>query len=139
MQFLWTSVLRHVRVRNSLLPRSFLEVGKSLHHPSSHMYASTSTNSDHLMAQVIGLVKKYDRVDASKRQLYFGSFQQVSETADFQKDLCLDSLDMVELVMALEQEFSTEIPEDKADKLTCCADVVNYLLTKSNYPTAKSS
>ncbi|XP_068644584.1 acyl carrier protein 3, mitochondrial-like isoform X2 [Aristolochia californica] len=129
MQFLWTSVLRHVRVRNSLLPRSFLEVGKSLHHPSSHMYASTSTNSDHLMAQVIGLVKKYDRVDASK----------VSETADFQKDLCLDSLDMVELVMALEQEFSTEIPEDKADKLTCCADVVNYLLTKSNYPTAKSS
>ena len=54
-------------------------------------------------------------------------FQQVNETADFQKDLNLDSLDRVELVMAFEQEFSIEIPDEKADKLTCCADVAKYI------------
>lgn len=56
---------------------------------------------------------------------------QVTETADFQKDLCLDSLDRVELVMAFEQEFSIEIPDEKADKLSCCADVVKYILSEA--------
>lgn len=52
---------------------------------------------------------------------------QVTETADFQKDLNLDSLDRVELIMALEEEFSIEIPDEKADKLVCCADVAKYI------------
>jgi NADH dehydrogenase (ubiquinone) 1 alpha/beta subcomplex 1 len=43
--------------------------------------------------------------------------------------LSLDSLDRVELVMAFEEEFSFEIPEDKADKLTCCADVAKYIVS----------
>jgi len=55
----------------------------------------------------------------------------VTETADFLKDLSLDSLDWVELVMAFEQEFSVEIPDDKADKLTCCADVAKYIISES--------
>lgn len=55
--------------------------------------------------------------------------EQVTETADFQKDLSLDSLDRVELVMAFEQEFSIEIPDEKADKLTCCADVAKYIVS----------
>jgi len=33
----------------------------------------------------------------------------------------------VELVMALEEEFSIEIPDEKADKLACCADVAKYI------------
>ena len=56
---------------------------------------------------------------------------QVTETADFQKDLSLDSLDRVELVMAFEQEFSIEILDDKVDKLTCCADVAKYIISES--------
>lgn len=52
---------------------------------------------------------------------------QVTERADFQKDLSLDSLDRVELVMAFEQEFSIEIPDEEADKLKCCADVAKYI------------
>jgi NADH dehydrogenase (ubiquinone) 1 alpha/beta subcomplex 1, acyl-carrier protein len=55
----------------------------------------------------------------------------VTEKADFAKDLSLDSLDRVELVMAIEQEFSIEIPDNEADKLTCCADVVHYILSQS--------
>lgn len=57
---------------------------------------------------------------------------QVTETAHFQKDLSLDSLDRVELVMALEEEFSLDIPESEADKLTCCADVARYIDTHKN-------
>lgn len=55
------------------------------------------------------------------------SIEQVTETADFQKDLNLDSLDRVELVMVFEEEISIEIPEEKADKLTCCADIAKYM------------
>lgn len=40
------------------------------------------------------------------------SYLQVTETASFQKDLSLDSLDRTELVMAFEQEFSIEIPDE---------------------------
>lgn len=55
------------------------------------------------------------------------SIEQVTETADFQKDLNLDSLDRVELVMVFEEEISIEIPEEKADKLTFCADIAKYM------------
>lgn len=55
---------------------------------------------------------------------------QVTETADFQKDLSLDSLDRMELVMAFEQEFSIEIPDEQADKLTCCANVARYITSQ---------
>ncbi|WVZ59771.1 hypothetical protein U9M48_009870 [Paspalum notatum var. saurae] len=84
----------------------------------------SSSHSDperDIRARVVGLVKKFDKIDADK----------VTETADFQKDLSLDSLDRVELVMAFEQEFSIEIPDDKADKLTCCADVAKYIISES--------
>lgn len=60
----------------------------------------------------------------------FYKIKQVTETADFQKDLSLDSLDRVELVMAFEQEFSIEIPDEKADKLSCCAEVAKYILSR---------
>ncbi|GJM95829.1 hypothetical protein PR202_ga12607 [Eleusine coracana subsp. coracana] len=63
---------------------------------------------------------------------------RVTETADFQKDLSLDSLDRVELVMAFEQEFSIEIPDDKADKLSCCADVAKYIMSESQSDASSS-
>ncbi|CAN6317680.1 unnamed protein product [Urochloa humidicola] len=81
----------------------------------------SSGSESAVRARVVDLVKKFDRIDADK----------VTETADFQKDLSLDSLDRVELVMAFEQEFSIEIPDDKADKLTCCADVAKYIISES--------
>ncbi|KVI11519.1 Acyl carrier protein-like protein [Cynara cardunculus var. scolymus] len=61
----------------------------------------------------------------------------VTESTDFQKDLSLDSLDRVELVMAFAQEFSIEIPDEQADKLKCCADVANYI--KFNVKGSSSS
>jgi NADH dehydrogenase (ubiquinone) 1 alpha/beta subcomplex 1 len=58
----------------------------------------------------------------------------VTPTATFTKDLGLDSLDTVEVVMAFEEEFMIEIPDAEADKITSCEDAITYLL---NHPLSK--
>ncbi len=59
---------------------------------------------------------------------------QVSAEAHFEKDLGLDSLDVVELVMALEEEFGVEIPDVEADKISSISEAVNYVISN---PLAK--
>ena len=59
---------------------------------------------------------------------------QVSPSAHFQKDLGLDSLDTVEVVMAFEEEFAVEIPDVEADKILSTADAIQYI---SAHPQAK--
>ncbi len=53
--------------------------------------------------------------------------EQVTPEAKFIEDLGADSLDVVELVMALEEEFGSEIPDSEAEKLTTVGDVVKYI------------
>jgi acyl carrier protein len=60
--------------------------------------------------------------------------KQLTPEAKFIEDLGADSLDIVELVMALEEEFSLEIPDEEADKLKTVGDAMNYL--KSHAPAA---
>ena len=57
--------------------------------------------------------------------------EQVTPEASFTDDLGADSLDQVELVMALEEEFDTEIPEDEAEKLQTVGAVLEYVESKS--------
>jgi len=52
---------------------------------------------------------------------------QVTPEAKFIEDLGADSLDIVELVMALEEEFGLDIPDEDADKLKTVGDAMNYL------------
>lgn len=52
---------------------------------------------------------------------------QVTEDASFVDDLGADSLDTVELVMALEEEFDIEIPDEDAEKITTVRDAIEYL------------
>jgi len=52
---------------------------------------------------------------------------QVTPDAKFIEDLGADSLDIVELVMALEEEFGNEIPDEQAEKLLTVGDVVKYI------------
>ena len=53
--------------------------------------------------------------------------EQVTEKASFIEDLGADSLDIVELVMAFEEEFSVEVPDEDAEKLQTVGDVINYI------------
>ncbi|MBE7499727.1 MAG: acyl carrier protein [Verrucomicrobia bacterium] len=53
--------------------------------------------------------------------------EQVTPEAKFIEDLGADSLDVVELVMALEEEFGNEIPDEEAEKLTTVGDVIKYI------------
>ena len=59
---------------------------------------------------------------------------QVTPSSHFQKDLGLDSLDTVEVVMAFEEEFAIEIPDSEADKILSTADAINYVAA---HPQAK--
>ncbi len=56
--------------------------------------------------------------------------EQVSPEASFIEDLGADSLDTVELVMAFEEEFGAEIPDEDAEKLRTVGDVITYLKEK---------
>ncbi len=53
--------------------------------------------------------------------------EQVTDGAKFVEDLGADSLDTVELVMALEEEFGTEIPDEEAEKLTTVGEAIAYV------------
>jgi acyl carrier protein len=58
--------------------------------------------------------------------------EQVTPTAKFIEDLGADSLDTVELVMAFEEEFNVEVPDEEAEKLQTVGDVVKYIEEKGN-------
>lgn len=53
--------------------------------------------------------------------------EEVNSEASFTKDLGADSLDTVELVMALEEEFGVEIPDEDAEKITTVGEAVKYI------------
>ena len=53
--------------------------------------------------------------------------EEVKNTSSFVEDLGADSLDTVELVMALEEEFETEIPDEEAEKITTVQAAIDYV------------
>ncbi len=57
---------------------------------------------------------------------------EVTPEASFIEDLGADSLDTVELVMALEEEFSLEIPDEEAEKIVKVKDAIAYIQTHSS-------
>jgi acyl carrier protein len=73
-----------------------------------------------ILAKVQEVVADKLDVDASK----------ITPEASFANDLGADSLDVVELVMALEEEFGVEIPDEEAEKLQTVQDVVDYVAKK---------
>ncbi|XP_059461236.1 acyl carrier protein 1, mitochondrial [Corylus avellana] len=121
------AILRHVRVPIQTLtltgpkPQVRGPNGGSLRFLSSH-------GDDHLtkgevIDRVLSVVKSFPKVDPSK----------VDPDVHFQKDLGLDSLDNVEIVMALEEEFKLEIPDKEADKIDSCLLAIEYIY---NHPMA---
>lgn len=76
------------------------------------------------MSDVLERVRKIviDHLDADP--------DKVTEKASFIEDLEADSLDIVELVMAFEEEFDIEIPDDSAEHILTVGDAVNYIKEK---------
>jgi NADH dehydrogenase (ubiquinone) 1 alpha/beta subcomplex 1 len=74
--------------------------------------------------RIMTVVKNFEKVDQSK----------VTPEARFSEDLGLDSLDAVEVVMAIEDEFAVEIPDAEADKISSIDDAIKYI---SSHPMAK--
>lgn len=70
--------------------------------------------------KVIGLISEATKIDLGK----------IKPETSFVDDLNLDSLDIVELMMKMEDEFGIEIPESEAEGLKTVSDVVKYVETK---------
>lgn len=58
--------------------------------------------------------------------------EQLTDDASFVDDLGADSLDTVELVMALEEDFETEIPDEEAEKITTVKEAIDYIEAHTN-------
>ncbi|RNF10164.1 acyl carrier protein, mitochondrial precursor [Trypanosoma rangeli] len=81
-------------------------------------------NRDDVLTRVLEVVKNFEKVDASK----------VTPESHFVNDLGLNSLDVVEVVFAIEQEFILDIPDHDAEKIQSVSDAVEYI---SQNPMAK--
>ena len=73
----------------------------------------------------------FDRVKKVVVEQLEVSEDEVTPTASFVDDLGADSLDVVELVMGLEEEFDVEIPDQEAEKIATVGDAVAYIEEKT--------
>ena len=78
----------------------------------------------------------FDRVKKVVVEQLDVSEDEVTPNASFVEDLGADSLDVVELVMGLEEEFDIEIPDEDAEKIATVQDAISYIDAKSGEPAA---
>ncbi len=80
------------------------------------------------------MTTKTNEIEARVRKIVIEQLgvkeEEVTNDASFVDDLGADSLDTVELVMALEEEFETLIPDEDAEKIITIKDAVNYVVSR---------
>ena len=89
--------------------------------PSYRMYggAAVSLNEEEISGRILQVIKNFEKVDPNS----------VTNKSHFINDLGLDSLDAVEIGLAIEDEFGVEIPEQVAENILSVPDAVQYILT----------
>ncbi|KAG0482895.1 hypothetical protein HPP92_010979 [Vanilla planifolia] len=113
-------LLQHLRVRLtscSVVPPLSFSFCDLLRRRFSDEVKGSFLDKSEVTDRVITVVKNFQKVDPSK----------VTEKAHFQDDLGLDSLDAVEVVMAIEEEFGFEIPDNEADKINSVDIAVDFI------------
>ncbi|KAI1188599.1 acyl carrier protein-like protein [Nemania serpens] len=83
--------------------------------------AAGGLKKEEVESRIIGILNGFDKVNDPKN---------ITPTAHFSNDLALDSLDTVEVVMAIEEEFSIEIPDKDADAIHSVKQAVDYILSQ---------
>ncbi|CAI6092530.1 hypothetical protein V2G26_005628 [Clonostachys chloroleuca] len=83
--------------------------------------AGGSLNKEEVEGRIFSLLQGFDKVNDTAN---------IKPTAHFANDLGLDSLDTVEVVMAIEEEFSIEIPDKDADSIHSIEQAVTYILNQ---------
>jgi len=74
----------------------------------------------------------YDRVKTIVVDKLGVDGDQVTEEASFEEDLIADSLDLVELIMAMEEEFGFEIADEEAEKMRTVQDVISFVQSRAS-------
>jgi acyl carrier protein len=78
-------------------------------------------------SEVVGLASVYERVRSIVAERLGVDEDKVTMDAEFIGDLNADSLDLVEVIMAMEQEFDLEIKDEEAENIRTVADAVNFI------------
>ncbi|KAF5390290.1 hypothetical protein D9757_002851 [Collybiopsis confluens] len=111
--------LFRIVARSSILPR--LAVSASRRTPLQSALRSFSTSAglskSDIEQRVMDVLKGFEKVNTEK----------LTAAASFEKDLGLDSLDAVEVVMAVEEEFAIEIPDAEADEIQTVQQAIDYV------------
>ncbi|KAK7463668.1 mitochondrial acyl carrier protein [Stygiomarasmius scandens] len=111
--------LFRVAARTSFLSRQAFRVSRpTTQLPLRAAYsAAAGLNKEDIQTRVLDVLKGFEKVDQSK----------LTPSASFSKDLGLDSLDAVEVVMAVEEEFAIEIPDAEADEIQTVQQAIDYV------------
>ncbi|KAK6804258.1 hypothetical protein AABB24_022058 [Solanum stoloniferum] len=109
-----SAILRHIRIPATQALSANGSRLTAVRLMSSH---DDHITKDEVIKRVLDVVKCFPKVDPSK----------VTPEVHFEKDLGLDSLDTVEIVMALEEEFKLEIPDKEAVRIESCEQAIEYV------------
>ncbi|TFK41073.1 acyl carrier protein-like protein [Crucibulum laeve] len=104
--------------RVSSLPRAAWSVQRQTRFvPRAAFSAAAGLPREVIEQRILDVLKGYEKIDKSK----------LRPSASFSKDLGLDSLDAVEVVMAVEEEFAIEIPDAEADEIQTVQQAIDYI------------
>jgi len=107
-----TSVLTRSRLATTTVPsRTWLS-------PRAPFSAAAGLSKQDITTRVLDVLKGFEKVDHAK----------LAVSSSFAEDLGLDSLDAVEVVMAVEEEFTIEIPDAEADEIKTVHQAIEYIV-----------
>lgn len=105
----------------SVVTRTLRSVPRPVALPLYRTYAGfPALTRDLAKERIIELLEGYDKVTST----------EITEQSSFTKDLGLDSLDVVEVVMEVEHEFNIQIPDEEADSLKSVGQTIDYIMSQ---------